>query len=168
MMYKITSKDIQRSTMSWQGHWICTEALDSTARSCEKQGARGRSRFSNSHSCRNKVPALGPGGKAFGFSPTALVQEPCSYTRGRLRTYTSRPKMVTPCFRKKFVISESRLIEGEILFTMYWSKWESFYASSIQLHKLSTFPGIFENHLRFDVRPQNRSRNSEYGPNLTN
>ena len=51
---------------------------------------------------------------------------------------------------------------------MYWSKWESFYASSIQLLKFFTFTGIFENHLRFDVRPQpqqpqNRSRNSGHG-----
>jgi hypothetical protein len=45
--------------------------------------------------------------------------------------------------------------------------------------KFSTFTGIFENHLRFDVRPQpqpqpqlrpqqpqNRSRNSGYGKNI--
>jgi hypothetical protein len=39
---------------------------------------------------------------------------------------------------------------------MYWSKWESFYASSIQLLEFSTFTGIFDNHLRFDVKPQLR------------
>ena len=65
------------------------------------------------------------------------------------------PKMVTLWPPQKNSSSRNQdWLRGEILFAMYWSKWESFYASSIQLLKFSTFTGIFENHLRFDVSPQ--------------
>ena len=43
---------LQREISFARGHSLCT------ARSSEKQGARGRSRFPNSHSYENKILAL--------------------------------------------------------------------------------------------------------------
>ena len=53
--------------------------------------------------------------------------------------------------RKKFVISESRLIEGRNIIYNVLEQMESVYASNIQLLKFSTSTEIFENHLRLDL-----------------
>ena len=53
--------------------------------------------------------------------------------------------------RKKFIISESRLIEGINIIYNVLEQTESVYASNIQLLKFSTFTEIFENHLRLDL-----------------
>ena len=53
--------------------------------------------------------------------------------------------------RKKFIISESRLIEGRNIIYNVLEQMESVYASNIQLLKFSTFTEIFENHLRLDL-----------------
>ena len=53
--------------------------------------------------------------------------------------------------RKKFIISESRLIEGRNIIYNVLEQMESVYASNIQLLKFSTSTEIFENHLRLDL-----------------
>ena len=53
--------------------------------------------------------------------------------------------------RKKFIISESRLIEGRNIIYNVLQQMESVYASNIQLLKFSTSTEIFENHLRLDL-----------------
>ena len=53
--------------------------------------------------------------------------------------------------RKKFIISESRFIEGRNIIYNVLEQMESVYASNIQLLKFSTSTEIFENHLRLDL-----------------
>ena len=53
--------------------------------------------------------------------------------------------------RKKFIISESRLIERINIIYNVLEQMESVYASNIQLLKFSTSTEIFENHLRLDL-----------------
>ena len=53
--------------------------------------------------------------------------------------------------RKKFIISESRLIEGRNIIYNVLEQMENVYVSNIQLFKFSTFTEIFENPLRLDL-----------------